>query len=105
MTKFNFSSFTPTPELIKTWVLVGAATGAFLAGCRKICDILAEPEATYDFPLLERPIRGVYHMSRIAAYTGMGAFIAGACALTAPVSIPGYILYLNYKHPQTKIEQ
>lgn len=86
------------PFYVGAWVLVGSVTGALLSGIHKICEILNEPsKKKFTYPLLERPIQGVYTMSRITGHAGFGAFIAGFCALTAPVTIPLYIIYAKEK--------
>jgi hypothetical protein len=84
---------------VGAWVLIGSLTGAVLSGCHKIGEILGEPskEKKFTYPLFERPIQGVYTMSRIAGHAGFGAFIAGFCALTAPVTIPLYIMCVKDK--------
>lgn len=79
--------------LWKYWVLIGAGSGAFFSGLEKFSEIWIEPPVKYDNKLFEIPIRGVYHISRVAGYAGWGAAIGGAAALTAPISIPLYIYW------------
>lgn len=77
---------------VTTWVGIGAVSGGFISGCNILGKICSEPRPRYHYPFIEKPIRGVYYVIRIATHTGSGAFIGGFTALTAPVSIPLYIL-------------
>ena len=99
MSNFNFANF--ATRAVGYWVTVGALSGAALSGTKKMVDILQEPSPKYVYPQIERPIRGVYHTSRIAGHAGWGAAIAGFFAATFPVSIPTYMLIrLQYDQKQ-----
>lgn len=90
---------------IKYWVSLGAISGALISGSHKlstVCDELSHIKPNYKFPLIERPITAVYHTSRIAYHTGLGAGIAGLAALTAPISLPIYVYYKNTHEKQEK---
>lgn len=75
------------------WVGVGAGTGGLISGCDKIGEITFEKEPEYVYPLIERPIRVVYHTTRVAGHAGWGAGIGGFTAATAPVTIPFYMYW------------
>lgn len=84
---------------VTVWIGVAAGVGALISATDKLSSIMEEPEPTYRNRLFERPMRGVYHTTRVASHAGMGAAIAGATAATAPVSIP---LYCLWKLPDDK---
>jgi len=90
-------------KIISYWVTFGALSGALLSGANKIVEIVKEPSPKYVYPMVERPIRGVYHTSRIAGHAGWGAVIAGFVAATFPVSIPMYI-FVRSKYDQTEVQ-
>jgi len=75
------------------WVIAGAISGSLFSTMNKINQIYNEPEPVYKNKTFELPMRSVYHTTRIASHSGMGAFIGGATALTAPISIPLYMYW------------
>jgi hypothetical protein len=75
------------------WVGVGATVGGLSSAVMKEEQISSEPKVTYKNEVVERPIRFVYHASRVAGYAGWGAGIGGFTTATAPVSIPAYIYW------------
>ena len=87
---------------VGSWILLGAGAGAILSGVPKFIGICQESEERYSSETLERPIRFVYNTSRVAGSAGLGAFIGGATALTAPVSIP---LYIYWSNARRKVEE
>ena len=75
------------------WVIIASATGSVISAISKATQICKEPDPVYKNETIEKPMRGVYHTTRIAAHGGLGAFIGGFTALTAPVSIPLYMYW------------
>lgn len=86
-------------EYIKLWVGVGALSGSIISGVTKMNKIMNEPSTSYKNDVIEPPIRMIYHTCRIASHTGLGAFIGGTTALTAPLSIPMYCWYKSDPKP------
>ena len=80
------------------WVGGSAAIGGILSGTRKLALIANEPQPVFKNELIEHPIRCVYNTSRVAAHVGLGGFLAGFVALTAPVSIPMYCYWRSETH-------
>jgi len=80
-------------QYLRKWVAFGAISGGIVSGMEKIENIDREPYYQLKYPIIERPMRVVYHFSRIAVCAGYGATIGGLTALTAPVSIPAYIYW------------
>lgn len=89
-------------EYIKYWVAFGALSGGIISGIDKVVEIGYEKNEKLNNPLFERPIRAVYQTSRIAGAAGFGSFIGGVTALTAPVSIPGYIYWKSNQTDEPK---
>lgn len=75
------------------WVVVSAGVGGIISGSRKFGQVMEEAAPVYKNEFFEKPIRGVYHTCRIATHVGFGAAVAGAVALTAPISIPLYCFW------------
>jgi len=81
-------------QIYLIWICFGALTGGLRSGWRKIRNISCENDPMYVYPELERPIRAVYHLTRITAMTGWGSAIGGFAAATAPITISVYIWWL-----------
>jgi hypothetical protein len=77
------------------WIILGALSGGFLSGVDKAGNIIFLENSTHEPLFFEIPIRGMYHASRIAFYTGVGSVAGGITAATAPISIPAYIWWMN----------
>ena len=86
----NFVKNNTTGAII-IWVGFGALTGGLYSGFHKALSICNEPDRVYKIPIIERPITFFYQASRIAFYFGLGSFIGGFTALTAPISLPYYV--------------
>lgn len=84
-----------THDYVKLWVGAGALSGALISGFRKCNSIMEEPKTEYKNEIIEPPVTMVYHTCRVASHAGLGAFIAGATAATAPVFIPLYVFWYN----------
>jgi hypothetical protein len=74
------------------WVGTGIISGGVISGMKKVVRVIQEPSPTYKNEFIESPIQMVYCLSRIFAHAGVGAVIGGIVAVTAPVSIPLYML-------------
>jgi hypothetical protein len=74
------------------WVSTGIISGGLLSGIKKLVSVAKEPSTKYRDEFIETPIQFVYCLSRVAMHMGGGAIIGGVVALTAPVSIPLYML-------------
>lgn len=83
----------PLQSALATWVGIGALSGGIISGCDKIGDIFYENQPVYSMPLIEKPIRCVYHTSRVAAHASWGSIIGATVAATAPISIPLYMYW------------
>jgi len=82
------------------WIGIGSISGAFISAYDKIDDISKEKEPNYKNKTAERPIRIVYHTSRVAGFAGLGAFCGGGVAATAPISVPLYIYWKGKDVPE-----
>lgn len=80
-------------KVFRLWVAFGALTGGINSGLHKVHEISSEPPINYKNKLIEMPIRGVYHATRVIAYSGWGTFFGGFIASTAPVSVPMYVYW------------
>ena len=100
----NISNISPS-QIVAIWIGIGSVSGALISGFDKISDICDEPTPKYKNAFIERPIRGVYHASRVSGYSGWGAFIGGFTAATAPVSIPLYILWKGDENRSDQSDQ
>lgn len=89
-------------QLLRYWVSFGAFTGGFISGGEKAIEISWEKKEKFKNPTFEKPIQAVYNTSRVAGSAGLGAFIGGITALTAPVSIPAYIYWKSCQNKEKK---
>ena len=94
--KDNFTGFfadyaTTFSKFAFYWIGGSFVVGAFISGLRKAELICNEPYPVYKNELIETPIRGVYHSCRVHA--GIGGFLAGGFAMTAPFSAPAYFFW------------
>lgn len=89
-------------DFVKIWVGFGSFTGAMISGFDKLYKISNEPTPNYKNDTIEKPISVVYNITRIAGSAGLGAFIAGTTALTAPISVPLYIMWKNKDNEKNK---
>lgn len=91
-------------KMIMIWVGCVTVASGLISGITKMFDIFGEmpygltSDEERDTGLLAKTFRNIHRTCRIAIHTSVGASVAGLIALTAPISVPIYIILSRCKH-------